>query len=398
MNINFNHSNNDSQSAMRFVLLIGILSFFADFTHEGARSILGSYLASLQASAFAVGAVSGFGELMGYSLRFFSGRIAESIGKFWPITITGYAVQMTAVPALALTDNWHSAAVLIILERTGRAIRIPTRDAMLSHAANNIGGYGWTFGIHEACDQLGALSGPLVMSWVLMKGGDFHRAFAVLLIPACINIILVLTARYFYPSPEKFESDQKNVTSPKRLPDTFWMYLTGACFVAVGFADYPLLAYHFTRDNILSVNSIPILYATAMGFSGSSSLLFGRLFDRFGFRLLIVLTAITAMFSPLIFFGGITGGIAGALLWGIGTGVHESIIPAAVSPMVSATRRASAFGLFTGAYGAFWFAGSAIMGLLYDYSVLYMVIFCVVSQMMALPFFFWVCKRKEFIN
>jgi hypothetical protein len=38
--------------AVKFVLLIGIMRFFADFTHEGARSFLGPYLGMLGASAF----------------------------------------------------------------------------------------------------------------------------------------------------------------------------------------------------------------------------------------------------------------------------------------------------------------------------------------------------------
>src|ERR1700738_3058866 len=85
-----------SRTAFRFVLLIGILSFFADFTYEGSRSILGPFLASLQASGTVVGVITGFGELLGYGLRLVSGRLADATGRFWPITIFGYVVQMAA--------------------------------------------------------------------------------------------------------------------------------------------------------------------------------------------------------------------------------------------------------------------------------------------------------------
>ena len=88
-----------SRTAFRFVLLIGVLSFFADFTYEGSRSILGPFLASLQASGAVVGLITGFGELLGYGLRLVSGRLADATGQFWPITIFGYVVQMAAVPA-----------------------------------------------------------------------------------------------------------------------------------------------------------------------------------------------------------------------------------------------------------------------------------------------------------
>ena len=71
--------------ALKFVLLIGVLSFFADFTYEGARSVTGPYLAILGASATLVGFIAGLGELLGYGLRLFSGRLSERTGEFWPI-------------------------------------------------------------------------------------------------------------------------------------------------------------------------------------------------------------------------------------------------------------------------------------------------------------------------
>src|SRR5581483_4940115 len=156
----------NKSTALRFVLLIGILSFFADFTYEGSRSIIGPYLATLQASAFVVGVVTGLGELLGYGLRLVSGRLADATQKFWPITIAGYIVQMSSVPLLALAGSWQIAAVLIILERVGKATRNPPRDVMLSHAAKQIG-YGRAFGVHEALDQFGATFGPLLVALVL---------------------------------------------------------------------------------------------------------------------------------------------------------------------------------------------------------------------------------------
>ncbi|MGH8113052.1 MAG: MFS transporter [Rhodanobacteraceae bacterium] len=381
--------------AMRFVLLIGVVSFFADFTYEGSRSILGPYLSSLQASAFIVGVVTGFGELLGYGLRFFSGRLADLSGRFWPITIFGYVLQMASVPALALTGSWQSAAVLIILERVGKAIRNPPRDVMLSHAANHLGGYGWTFGIHEACDQFGAMLGPLVVAWVLARHGSYHDAFAVLLIPALINLALVFTASRLHPAPENLEPVTTAPRDGNTFSRTFWVYLAGAALVAMGFADYPLLAYHFTRSGSVPVEWIAIFYAIAMAVSGSSSLVLGRLFDRYGFRVLVVLTIIASLFAPLVFLGGFYAALIGAALWGMGIGVHESIIPAAVTPMVPPQRRASAFGLFTAGYGVFWFLGSAAIGLLYEFSIPWVVAFCVATQLLAVPIFTWVGHRRR---
>ncbi len=377
--------------ALKFVLTIGVLSFFADFTYEGARSLYGPFLARLSASAAVVGIVAGFGELAGYGLRLVSGRWADRSGSYWPIAIFGYFVQLLSVPALALVSSWPAAAVLIILERVGKAVRNPPRDAMLSHAGSEIG-FGWAFGVHEALDQFGATFGPLLVAAVFAWRGSYSLSFAVLLVPTVICLTLVLTARRFYPRPHDLEVKTGNVKA-KGLPGVFWVYLTGAALVAAGFADFPLIAYHFAKASSLPLDWIPVAYAIAMGVDGVGAITFGRLFDRFGIVLLIPLTLLAAAFAPLVFLGGFWPGLIGAAIWGVSMGVHESIIPAAVAPMVSPQRRASAYGLFTAGYGLFWFLGSAVMGVLYDYSAVATIIFCVVCQLAAIPVFLVVRRQ-----
>jgi MFS family permease len=167
----------------------------------------------------------------------------------------------------------------------------------------------------------------------------------------------------------------------------------GAILVAAGFVDDPLIAYHFTRTGAVSNNGIAIFYSVAMAVSGGGSLAFGRLFDRYGFVVLAVLTATATLFAPLVFLGGSWLALLGAAIWGLGIGVHESIIPAAVSAMAAPRRRGSAFGAFTAGYGIFWFLGSATIGILYDISVPAVVAFCMVTQLLAIPAFIWVGRR-----
>jgi len=379
--------------ALRFVLLIGVLSFFADFTYEGARSVYGPFLAGLAASATVVSIVTGFGELVGYGFRLVSGRWADRTGNFWAIAIFGYFVQLLAVPALALAKNWPTAAALIILERFGRATRNPPRDAMLSHAGSEIG-FGWAFGVHEALDQFGALFGPLLVAAILAWKGSYRPAFAALLVPMTICLSVVLIAHHIYPKPHDLEVRTGNVKT-KGLPGVFWIYLAAAALVAAGFADFPLIAFHFTQASTVPKDLVPVAYAIAMGVSGTGSLVFGRCFDRFGVVLLIPLTVVAAAFAPLVFLGSFWPALLGAAVWGLGMGVHESIIPAVVAPMVAPDRRASAYGLFTAGYGTFWFIGSAIMGVLYDHSVSAAVIFCMATQLAAIPLFVIVRQRMS---
>jgi len=378
--------------ALRFVLLIGVVSFFADFAYEGARSVIGPYLAILGASATLVGVIAGLGELAGYGLRAVSGRLSERTGEFWPITLFGYLVQMSAVPLLALAPNWQVAGVLIVLERTGKAIRNPPRDVMLSHAAKEVG-FGWGFGLHEALDQLGALFGPLVVATVLAGRGNYRTAFGVLLVPAVLTLGLLGIARLSYPRPVDLEVNTLNIEAAG-LPRVFWLYLAGAVLVAAGFADFTLIAYHFEKAHVVAHVWVPLFYSVAMAASGLGSLVFGRLFDRAGFAILVPLTGISALSAPLVFLGGFWLSLIGSALWGIGMGVHESLIPAAVATMVPQQRRPSAYGIFTAGYGVFWFLGSVIIGRLYDVSIPALITFSVAAQLAAIPIFLDVRKGR----
>jgi MFS family permease len=381
----------DSRRATLFVVLLGIVSLFADMTYEAARSITGPFLALLGASATVVGVVAGLGELIGYALRLVSGRIVDRTGKYWAVALSGYCVNLLAVPLLALAGNWQFAVLLMFLERAGKAMRVPSRDAMLSFAGHRMG-RGWGFALHEAMDQTGATVGPLIVAAMLYFDGDYRLSFAILLVPALLSLAVLLTARALYPRPRDLEPvsvklDTHGFAAP------FWLYVAAAACIAGGFADYPLIAYHFGKAESLPKEWIPILYAIAMMVDGLAALVFGHIYDRKGMGVLLAGAAIAIPVAPLVFLGGFEAALAGAILWGIGMGAQESIMKAAVAAMSPAERRGTAFGLFNGYFGVFWFLGSALMGFLYDVSIPALIAFSVGIQLAALPLLFLVIRR-----
>ena len=366
---------------MRFVVLIGVVSLFADMTYEGARSAIGPFLGTLGASAFIVSVVSGGGELIGYTLRFWSGRLADRTRRYWSITFAGYAINLLSVPLLALAGGWPIAASLIVLERAGKALRTPARDAMLSYATTSTG-RGWGFGLHEALDQIGATIGPLIVTAVVLRNGSYREGFAVLLVPAVIALSVLVAAQRLFPQPRQLEPAVQTI-SARGYSRRFWLYLAGSCLVAAGYADYPLLAYHFQRAATVSASWIPALYGLAMAADAAAAIMLGRWFDRAGLQVVVVSTMLSMAFAPLAFAGAPVFAVLGVTLWGIGMGGQESIMRAAIAEMTSADRRATAYGLFNLAYGLSWFGGSVLMGWLYGRSVPALVAFSVVAQGMA---------------
>jgi len=301
---------------------------------------------------------------------------------------------MSVVPLLALAGSWQVAAVLIIAERIGKGIRNPPRDAMLSHAAKEIG-YGRAFGVHEALDQFGALFGPLLVALVLVVGHhDYKVAFAVLAAPAAVMLSLLAVARLVYPRPQDLAAGPPQATTT-RLPRVFWLYLAATALAGAGFADFPLIAYHFQHAGTVPAGLTPVFYAVAMAVSGAGSLVLGRIFDKAGIAVLVPLTVVSACYAPLVFLGGFWAVLAGSALWGLGMGVQESLIPAAVAPMVSPDRRARAYGLFTGVYGTAWVAGSVVIGVLVGVSLAGLVAFCVIAELSAIPLILAVRSRAK---
>lgn len=376
------------RAALKFIVFLGVVSLFADMTYEGAHSIVGPYLKELGATAAEVAFIAGFGEMLGASLRFFSGRFADRTHAYWLITFLGYAMNVVAVPAMAYAGTWQVAALLVIAERTGKALRGPARDVLLSGATETVG-HGWGFGLHGIMDQTGAVLGPLIMMIAVARAGHFGPAFLWLFFPAVGTLIALTSARILNPGRDVVPKMVKT----QHLTSTFWVYVAAAGVLAAGFLDFPLLAYHFQSQGLITQANIPLVYAGAMAVNGLGALVFGRLFDHFGLNILVFGILISAISLPLGFLGGSSAAIGGVACWSVGLGAQDACLRAGIAKVVSMNKRGTAFGAFNGVYGVAWFAGSAAMGLMYAHSLTALVIFGVVLQLIAAAMFFGLRRR-----
>jgi len=399
--------------AMTFILLFSVVSLLSDMTHEGAASIRGAYLALLGASAATIGFVSGLGELFGYSLRFLFGRLTDKTKQYWPMTIIGYAIDVLAVPALALVGEhgWVLAGALIIIERIGKAIKKPAKNTLMSFAASQEG-VGKSFAIQEMLDQIGAFLGPVMLYLVMLfktEGSTFRLysfCFAVLLIPAVATMVMLVVTKRKFPNPERFEPEPKEYI-PFRLDKKFLLYLGGISLFAFGFIDYSLIIMHVSRSyigvfqglqettSLINSGTLPLLYAGAMLIDAASALVFGLFYDKKGVAALVVATALAAPFSLLIFGTHSSAALlVGIGLWGIGMGAQESVLKAAVANLVPKASRATGYGIFECVFGVFWFLGSWLLGALYDVNLSIMIAVSVGAQLLATVFYFLSAKAK----
>jgi len=387
--------------AMSFIFIMGIVSLFSDMTHEGARSVLGEFLSLTGASAATIGFVSGIGELCGYSLRLISGFIADKTKKYWTLIIAGYALQVLAIPLLALVpeNGWLIACELVILERIGKAIKKPAKNTLVSFAASEVG-VGKGFAYQEFLDQLGAFLGPVILFIISkIKGSSellstYRLCFLALGVPALITIALVVLSKIKYPDPEMFEKEQEE-TGDFKLNKAFVLYMLAICCYAFGFADFTIITIHAGKSGAFPMESLSLLYALAMAVDAFAALFFGWLFDKTGLKAMVAATALSSLFAAFVFLTDNAALIiTGIVLWGIGMGAEDSIMKAAVSKIVPRNMRSTGFGIFETGYGIAWFLGSWFLGYLYDFNPVLLAAVSFGAQLLAIVFYL-LCVREE---
>lgn len=383
-----------SEVAFRFVLTMGLVNLFADTTYEGGTSLNGLFLGSLGAKAAAISIIAGLGEFLGYSLRSVSGYIADRTGKYWHITFIGYSINLLVVPAMALVHSWQFAAALVLAERIGRAIRKPTVEAMLSYSTGKLG-KGWVYGVNTALDETGATIGPLLMALVLFKTSNYRTAYGLLLISSLLALSSLVAARIFFPVPSRLEEGAEKTARAKGFTRSYWLYMAGGALFAAGLMSFEFISFHFSSSGTVTQNRIPLFLALSTGFGAVASLVLGRLYDRAGIWVVAAAVCVSAVFSPLVFFGGFWVALVGMLLWGIGYATQDTLLKALIAGVLPQGRRNMAFGIFYLGYGSGWLVGSVTTGLLYEHSRIALIAFSLMVQLASVPFFVFAAKRSQ---
>jgi MFS family permease len=386
------NSSSQASSAFAFVLTMGLVNLFGDVTYEGGGSINGPFMASLGASAAIVSMTAGAGEFLGYALRLPAGYAADRTGRYWLITFVGYVINLFAVPAMALAGSWQVAAVLMLAERIGRALRKPTVEAMLSYTTAELG-KGWVYALNTALDEIGATVGPLLIALVLLLKGDYRTGYALLVISAVAALVTLAVARVNFPLPSRL--DQGRTAPASDFTPAYWLYMLAGALFAAGLMSFELISYHLSKEKIASEQWIPVMLAISTALGVLASLAFGKLYDRIGVPVVISAVCVSAAFSPFVFLGGFWLVLFGMLLWGLGYATQDTLLKAIVAEVLPEGKRNFAFGLYYAGYGVGWLAGSIVAGLLYEDSRTALIVFSVAVQLASVPVFLLAWRRQE---
>lgn len=363
----------EAWSPWRAVLTFGYVSLAADMVYEGMRSASGPLLLSLGASAFVVGLVTGAGEAIALGLRLVSGPLADRTGRHWQLTVQGYVLTAVSVPLLAVTPFLGAAGLavasgLIILERTGKAIRSPSKSTLLAHMARPVG-RGRGFAVHKALDQVGAFGGPLLVAGLAALTGHLWAGFAALAIPGVATVVLLALLRrgtnLDQPLPvEEEDEDAPILKGP--LPRSFWAFSLSCACSTLGLMTFGVMSVHLIRADLVSDAWVPVVYAGAMAVQAVAALGSGFAYDSIGPRVLYGLPFLVSAVPALVFAGGLHIVLAGIAVWGVATAIQDSTVKALVADLVPRDRLATSYGVFATAQGIGALAGGALAGGLYE--------------------------------
>jgi MFS family permease len=370
----------------RVVAWFGVVSLAADMVYEGARSVTGPYLASLGASALVVGLVTGAGEAAALGFRVFSGPMADRSGRYWSWTVVGYAMTVVCVPLMAFAPfvgaaGLALASTLVILERTGKAVRSPSKSVLLADAARTVG-RGRGFAVHKALDQVGAFAGPLLVAGIVALTGTTWPAFAVLAIPGVVAMTLLMRLRVALTAPGPRPSVDAVPDGP--LPRSYYLLTLSCALATFGLLTFGVLSFHLVDDGLVGLPWVPVVYASAMGIEAASALATGFVFDRVGGRTLLVLPPLVALVPFLAFSSSATVAVAGILVWGLATGILDSTVKALVAETVPRERLGTAYGGFAAVQGVAALAGGGVAGWLYSQGRLSIGLVVGAAQVVAL--------------
>lgn len=406
-------------SPFGFILSFGVVSMLMDVVYQAALSVQGPLLASLGASAAVVGLVSGLGEATSLAGRLVSGPAADRTGRYWIFAIVGYAITGLAVPAMGFAGSVAAVSALIIVERFGKSLRTPSRDAMISHASAKVG-RGKGFAIHELMDQIGAFAGPLVVAGILQAThNSFGSALGVMIVPGVAAILVLLVLRRRVPDPSAYEEGEAEGEAADagaaakaeggaptqggagakaeggapaaasarshlpKLPARFWAYTAFCGLVLAGVGTFGVMSFHMVDAGLMDAAFVPVLYAIAQAVDAVFALVTGSLYDKFGVKVLFVLPVVSALVPLFAFASSVPLVAVGVALWGMSLGVQESTMRAAVADLVPGGKRATSYGMFSVATGIGTFVGATVIGLLYPLGQPAIAVYAIALQVAA---------------
>ena len=369
------------------VRALGVVSLLNDISSEVTVRTLPLFLANvLGVKPATIGLIEGIGESAATLLKLVSGSLTDRSGRRKPLALAGYALSGFSKPLLYFANGWGAVLVVRFLDRAGKGVRTPPRDALIADlvpAADR----GRAFGFNKAMDKAGSVIGLLLAAGVLyaVQHGAAaltrhgYQSLVLLAVLPGMGSVWVLW-RYVH-EPAGAPSDgavnsmkvqgaagpESNTPGSGGFDSRFWQYMAIlVCFSLGNSSD----AFLMLRAQQLGLSTFAVFLVAAL-FSAviaATSTTGGMLSDRFGRKRLMI--AGWLIYAAVYFGFAIAShawhAIALNAAYGLYYGAFQGASTAMVSDLVPAARRGRAFGLLNASMGVAALPASLIAGALWQ--------------------------------
>ena len=352
---------------MRNVTMLGIVSFFTDFSTEMIAGMLPSFIVTeLGASKAILGGIEGSGELVSYAFRLVSGSLSDRFRRRKIFILLGYGLSTISKPFFSVSFNWIDVLVIRISDRVGKGVRTAPRDALISDSVTETTS-GKAFGIHRTLDQTGAIAGPIA-GYALLQAFNVRDIFVLSLIPGIIAIIILVFFVKEVIGKDITKGMQRNFyyLLKQNKPFTILLVITGI---------YSLGAYNFSFILLKSLDlgviesSIPLVYAAINITHTAISIPAGIIADRIGKEKILILGYGVLLISSsvmVLLSGNFLYAFVIALIYGIYVGITETVQRAVLPRYADSNVRGTAYGLYNLVIGVGFFIGNILFGYFWD--------------------------------
>jgi MFS family permease len=340
-----------------------------DISSEMIHSLLPMFMVTiLGTSAFTVGVIEGLAESTALIVKIFSGALSDYLGKRKGLAVFGYALGALTKPLFAVASGIGLIITARLLDRVGKGVRGAPRDALVaditpSHVR------GAAFGLRQSLDTVGAFSGPLLATGLmLLWANDFRAVFWVAVVPGMLSVALL---SFGVREPERTIGERR--TNPIRRKNLrrlgwpyWWVVIIGAVFTLARFSEAFLVLR--AQQSGVAIALVPLVMVAMNLVYAASAYPFGALSDRISHSALLALGLVVLIAADLVLASGAhwTTMLVGVALWGIHMGMTQGLLATMVADTAPADLRGTAYGFFNLMSGVAMLVASGVAGWLWD--------------------------------
>lgn len=330
----------------RNVIALGIVSLCMGISSFMVLGLLPAFVVKgLGASALWVGAIEGLAESTASLVKVFSGALSDRLGRRKPLLLFGYALAAAMKALFPLARLPVEVLAIRIFDRVGKGLRDAPRDALIADLTA-IGTRGWYFGLRFALFSIGAMAGPLAAMFVMAATGDNYRlVFMAAVVPAMLSVAAVAIGVDESRRPRRPRLRLRRLHDLRQLPAAVWWPIGFAAVLAAGRVGQGFLLLAMLRAGV-DPAYVPLTLVLIYGLYTIFAYPLGVLADRYDRRRMLAFGAglLIAGDVVLALADGVSGVVAGTVLWGLQMGAVHGALGASIAAAIPRRLRGLAFG------------------------------------------------------